>query len=99
VKDAEPDAKRAAWRLLELVFPAEFFQLTGSPLPLALQQKPKTKWEIEKAAKREREAISLLSPEERAQFDKDEAAIRREKEGRRLDETSFAPLKRGKQTR
>jgi hypothetical protein len=80
VKDAEPDAKRAAWRLLELVFPAEFFKLTGSPLPLALQTKPKTKWEIEREAKREREAISLLSAEERAQFAKDEAAIQSEKE-------------------
>lgn len=81
VKDNEPDAKRAAWRLLELCFPLEFFKLTGSPLPLALQtSKPKSKWEVEKAAKREREAIALLSPEKRVQFERDEAEIHREKE-------------------
>jgi hypothetical protein len=42
--------------------------------------KPKSKWEIQKAEKFEREALALLTPAQRAQFDDDEALIRRDKE-------------------
>jgi hypothetical protein len=75
------DAKRQGWKLLEVLFPIEFYELTGATPPLALQTaKPKNKWEIAKAEKLEREALAFLTPEERAKFDEDEAQIRREKE-------------------
>jgi hypothetical protein len=75
------DAKRQGGKLLEVLFPIEFYELTGATPPLALQTaKPKNKWEIAKAEKLEREALAFLTPEERAKFDEDEAQIRREKE-------------------
>ena len=75
------DGKRQCWRLLELLFPLEFYTFTGATAPLALQKaKPKTKWEIERAAKLEREALALLTPEQLAQFAEDEAELRRAKE-------------------
>ncbi len=42
--------------------------------------KPKSKWEIAKAEKFEREALALLTTEQRPKFDEDEALIRRDKE-------------------
>jgi hypothetical protein len=75
------DEKRQDWKLLEVLFPIEFYELTGATPPLALQKaKPKSKWEIAKAEKFEREALALLTPEQRAKFDEDEALIRRDKE-------------------
>jgi hypothetical protein len=44
----------------------EFYELTGATPPLALQKaKPKSKCEIAKAEKFEREALALLTPEQR----------------------------------
>ncbi|EFX65559.1 hypothetical protein DAPPUDRAFT_333090 [Daphnia pulex] len=53
------DGKRQGWRLLEVLFPIEFYELTGATPPLALQH---------------------TKPIQRAQFDEDEAQIRRDKE-------------------
>jgi hypothetical protein len=60
------DGKRQGWKLLEVLFPIEFYELTGATSQLALQKaKPKSKWEIAKAEKFEREALALLTPEQR----------------------------------
>ncbi len=32
------DAKRQGWKLLEVMFPIEFYELTGATPPLALQK-------------------------------------------------------------
>ncbi len=75
------DGKRQGWKLLEVLFPIEFYELTGATPPLALPKaKPKSKWEIQKAERFEKEALALLTPDQRAQFEEDEALIRREKE-------------------
>lgn len=75
------DAKRQGWRLLQRCFPLSFFTLTGSTPPKAcLAETPKAKWEIKKAERLEREALTLLTPEQRAKFEEDEAIIRRDKE-------------------
>lgn len=63
------------------MFPIEFYDLTGATPPLALQKvKPKSKWEIQKAERLEREALALLTAEQRAKFDEAEALIRRDKD-------------------
>jgi hypothetical protein len=81
--------------LLELCFPLEFFTLTGATPLLALQKaKPKNKVG-DLAAKLERDALALLTPEQRAKIDEDEVKIRRGKE----DDTGFTQLKRGNVTR
>jgi hypothetical protein len=36
---------------------------------------PKPKWELEREAKQEREALKYLTPEERARFEEDDAKI------------------------
>jgi hypothetical protein len=80
-KENIKDAKRQGWRLLERCFPLAFFILTGSPPPKAyLTQTPKARWEILKAERLEREALILLTPEQRVQFAEDEALIRRVRE-------------------
>jgi hypothetical protein len=90
------DGKRQGWRLLERCFPLEFFTLTGSPPTKAyLTAKPKAKWEILKAERLEKEALALLTLEQRAKFDEDEALIRRDKT---LYEQRFAQQKRGSGT-
>jgi hypothetical protein len=75
------DAKRQGWRLLQRCFPLSFFTLTGSPPPKAyLTETPKSKWEILKAERLEREALTLLTPEQRKKLAEDEAIIRRDRE-------------------
>jgi hypothetical protein len=75
------DAKRQVWRLLERCFPLAFFDLTGSTPPKALlAEKPKMKWEILKAERLEKEALTLLTLDQRTQFAEDEALIRRDRE-------------------
>jgi hypothetical protein len=58
---------------------------------------PKPKWELEREAKREREALKYLTPEERDRFEEDEAKIREDKT--KFDESKFARQKRGSVTR
>ncbi|EFX77402.1 hypothetical protein DAPPUDRAFT_247705 [Daphnia pulex] len=75
------DGQRQGWKLFEVLFPIEFYELTGATPPLALQKsKPKSKWEIQRAEKLEREALALLTPEQK--FVEDEALIRRDKEAK-----------------
>ncbi|EFX80297.1 hypothetical protein DAPPUDRAFT_318738 [Daphnia pulex] len=56
---------------------------------------PKPNWELKREAKQEREALKyLITPEERARFEEDEAKIREDKT--KFDESKFARQKKRK---
>jgi hypothetical protein len=63
---------------MKILFPISLVFIV--PIVLAEDKKPKTKWEILKAERLEKEALTLLTPAQRAQFDEEEALIRRDRE-------------------